>query len=151
MACRPRALSTAPSHVACRPRALSTAPSHVACRPRALFRLSQGVEEVAVVGGDGFGVDPALEIELSEIAETQGVDVLAEAQARRAREAAADGAEANEQGNVVVREAIGVIKAFNPADLPPPAQLLNNAWPLAALWPLLYVFYQGELALGMNV
>ena len=123
----------------------------MACRPRALSRLSQGVEEVAVVGGDGFGVDPALEIELSEIAETQGVDVLAEAQARRAREAAADGAEANEQGNVVVREAIGVIKAFNPADLPPPAQLLNNAWPLAALWPLLYVFYQGELALGMNV
>jgi len=111
----------------------------------------EGVEEVAVVGGDGFGVDPALEIELSEIAETQGVDVLAEAQARRAREAAADGAEANEQGNVVVREAIGVIKAFNPANLPPPAQLLNNAWPLAALWPLLYVFYQGELALGMNV
>ena len=39
----------------------------------------------------------------------------------------------------------------NPANLPPPQQLAGNAWPLAALWPLLYVFYQGELAIGLDV
>ena len=25
------------------------------------------------------------------------------------------------------------------------------AWPLLAMWPVLFAFYQGELALGMNV
>jgi len=35
--------------------------------------------------------------------------------------------------------------------LPSGAQLLSNCWPLLAMWPVLYAFYQGELALGMSV
>jgi hypothetical protein len=106
---------------------------------------------VAVVGGDGFGVDPALEIELSEIAEVQGVDVLAEARVNQMREEAAKAKSGEEPSNTVLREAMDVVRAFNPANLPPPQQLAGNAWPLAALWPLLYVFYQGELAIGLDV
>lgn len=112
----------------------------------------EGVEEVAVVGGDGFGVDPALEIELSERLEVGGVDVLAEGQVNRMREDAAKAASGAEPpDNALLSEAAAVVRAFNPSNLPPPEQLARNAWPLLALWPLLYVFYQGELALGLNV
>jgi len=110
----------------------------------------EGVEEVAVVGGDGFGVDPALEITLSEIVEVEGRDVLD----RNVVGAGTRDTSAEEGGpldNSLLREAKEVVKAFNPQNLPPPSQLLNNAWPLAALWPLLYAFYQGELALGLQV
>ena len=50
-----------------------------------------------------------------------------------------------------MREAKGLVTAFSPSNLPPPDKLLLNVWPLLALWPLLFAFYQGELALGLNV
>ena len=35
--------------------------------------------------------------------------------------------------------------------LPSAEEAFKSAWPLAAMWPVLYVFYQGELALGLDV
>ena len=32
-----------------------------------------------------------------------------------------------------------------------PTAVLQAAWPLLAMWPVLYLFYQGELALGLDV
>jgi hypothetical protein len=105
---------------------------------------ADGKEEVAVVGGDGFGVDPALEIELAEQTAMTGDDPLAKSwpAVRSAPE---------DETSPILREALSVIRAFSPANLPPPSQLAANVWPLLALWPLLFAFYQAELALGLNV
>ena len=35
--------------------------------------------------------------------------------------------------------------------IPSAQDVLQNSWPLVLMWPVLFLFYQGELALGLDV
>jgi hypothetical protein len=43
------------------------------------------------------------------------------------------------------------IDAFDPRKLPPGPQLFANAWPLLAMWPILFVVTEIEHSLGINL
>ena len=113
-------------------------------------------DETAVVG-TAFGVDPTLEIVLSS--------QLMSGEELFSRSAAGRWA-ASPDGDMwtLVDETSGAPTAAAGGDggggggggggaiLMAQAQAaLGAAWPLLAMWPVLFAFYQGELALGMNV
>jgi len=115
-----------------------------------------GAEEEEVVIAESFGVDPTLEIELSR-----------QMMAGQLMYAGSEGWQCSDEGDcyLYMYEAELAeekdegffskyqeqLTTFSLPTLPPPKQLLDNCWPLLAMWPVLYAFYQGELALGLEV
>ena len=91
------------------------------------------------VVAQSFGVDPTLEIELSR--QLMSGDLVY---------AGADGWKCSEDGSCFILSEEDE-KGDKPFALPSAKELLDNSWPLAVMWPVLYVFYQGELALGLEV
>mmetsp|Transcript_22101 Transcript_22101/g.69439 ORF Transcript_22101/g.69439 Transcript_22101/m.69439 type:complete len:431 (+) Transcript_22101:1-1293(+) len=115
-------------------------------------REASGEEAVAVVG-ESFGVNPATEIIFTQELE-QGNDPLAgsgdEFDTPKAKlRAALDGA--GSATDPFLRGLSDTVSAFDPRKVPPPPQLLANAWPLVAMWPILLVVTQIERSLGVNL
>jgi len=93
---------------------------------------------------DSFGVDPTLDIALTQQVK-QGQLLYA----------GSSGWKCSDEGDCWLLEAEegaesaeGALGGFA---LPSGSELLNNVWPLLVMWPVLFLFYQGELALGLDV
>ena len=101
--------------------------------------------ETAVVSQE-FGVDPTLEIALS--AQVMQGTLLFSQQ---------DGWKCSDDGSCYVlddtpRKAQGEGGGlFDGFELPSGKEVFENSWPLAVMWPVLFLFYQGELLLGLDV
>jgi len=89
---------------------------------------------------ESFGVDPTLDIALSS-AVMKGDLIYA----------GAEGWSCSEDGDCWFFDEGTEDGQPAPFVLPSAEQALNNCWPLLAMWPVLYAFYQGELALGLDV
>lgn len=99
--------------------------------------------ETAVVSYE-FGVDPTLEIALSQQV-MQGTLLFS----------TIDGWKCSDDGSCYVldegadqKEQAGLFDGF---ELPSAKEVFENSWPLAVMWPVLFLFYQGELLLGLDV
>jgi len=98
--------------------------------------------QVAVVQ-ESFGVDPTLEIALSQQVMSGELVFNGPAGWKPASDGLSwtldDATEQEDQG------------FFAGLYIPSGAEVLQNSWPLAVMWPVLFLFYQGELALGLDV
>ena len=103
-------------------------------------------EETAVIS-ESFGVDPTLEIELSRQV-MSGDLIYAGAEGWKCSD---DGTCSLWVGDEAVSAGTGGLGGLSLPSVPAPRQLLNNCWPLFAMWPVLFAFHQGELAIGLDV
>jgi len=102
-----------------------------------------------------FGVDPALDIDLTAQV-LRGELIFASASSGLWTEpSSADPTEAwTFEGATFPTSDGTLVQEIAPQDtgLPTtPVAALKAGWPLLAMWPVLYLFYQGELALGLDV
>jgi len=103
-----------------------------------------------VVVGEAFGVDPALEVALTDQVK-RGELMFA---APSGWEPATDDSDVwyfRGDSSQSVSDTEEPPALFAGLTLPSAEEAFKSAWPLAAMWPVLYVFYQGELALGLDV
>ena len=108
--------------------------------------------DTAVVS-EPFGVDPTLEIALSQQV-MEGQLLFAGDAGWKPNPEDDSMWVLDEKGDMVPASdeaGSGSAGIFSGMNLPSANEVFQNSWPLAVMWPVLFLFYQGELALGLEV
>lgn len=112
----------------------------------------------ASVVSEGFGVDPSLEVALSQQVMAGELIFASQTGWRPAEDSSAWVLEDESRivGGGGGLGGAGAVSApdegfFSGLVIPSGQEVLQSAWPLAIMWPILFVFYQAEVALGLEV